>query len=145
MSTIPAYFAANVDDHQYIEAIGESVNAMISGLESDQGQVTRSLETLKSSLQRHFITEENIMSDLSYGGLLEHSHSHILIVGEVGDCLRSIAGGDYQQSINIWPRVKAMLRYHVQRFDQDLVRHLEQAAKQPGLTVASSPPLAALI
>ena len=145
MFTVPAYSAANIDDHQYIEASGESVNAMISGVESDHDQVMKSLETLKSSLRRHFIIEENIMSDLGYHGLLEHSRSHTIIISQVSDCLHLMASGDDRQNINIWPRVKAMLRYHMQRFDQDLVHHLEQAVERPGLAVAPSPSLGALI
>ncbi len=141
MFTTSAYATANADDHQYIETIGDSVSAVISGLGNCRAEVVRALEMLRRSLQLHFVIEENIMSDLDYQGLVEHRRSHLLIIGEVSDCLQTMVRGDGEQNVNVWPHVKAMLRSHAQRFDQDLIHHLDRVGipERPGPVPAVVP------
>jgi hemerythrin len=128
MLTAQTYATTNADDHQYIEVIGDSVSAMVSGRLSDRAQLIKALHTLKRSLQLHFLIEENTMSDLGYDGLPEHHRSHLLIVSEVNGYLQSIAGNNEEPSINIWPQVKTILRHHMQRFDTDFAHYLERRA-----------------
>ncbi len=128
MFAAPAYVAANADDHQYIEVIGNSVSAMISGRGDDKGQLIKLLETLKRSLKLHFVIEENMMADLGYEGLSDHRSSHLLIISEVSDCLQSIAKDDEERNTGLWPHVKVMLRHHMQRFDRDLAEYIDRRA-----------------
>jgi hemerythrin len=88
-----------------------------------------------------------MMSDFGYDGLSEHHRSHLLIVSEVNDYLKSIVRNDEEPRVNLWPHVRTTLRHHMQKFDTDFAHYLEQrTARDAAGPVAATPrpPLGAL-
>jgi hemerythrin len=97
-------------------------------------QATHFLDGLVEATALHFAAEEELMDRTAYPDRVAHRTAHDLFLQDLHVCGQEIRAAGITPRILEWAtgRLQLWIRFHIEKNDRPLARHLEQAARKRG-------------